>query len=64
MPAQTFQTSRDWIRRNVDDEKDGSAICLTFPPYAKYMIPKIKSEPWSNTQFFQCHSPMRGRIRS
>tara|TARA_B100001057_G_scaffold463173_1_gene516865 strand:+ start:535 stop:783 length:249 start_codon:yes stop_codon:yes gene_type:complete len=44
MPAQTFQTSRDWIRRNVDDEKDGSAICLTFPPYAKYMIPKINSE--------------------
>ena len=44
MPAQTFQTSRDWIRRNVDDEKDGSAICLTFPPYAKYMIPKIKTE--------------------
>ena len=33
MPAQTFQTSRDWIRRNVDDKNDGSAICLTFPPY-------------------------------
>ena len=44
MPTSTFQSKREWNRSTYDDEDYGSAICLTFPPYAKYMIPKIKSE--------------------
>ena len=44
MPASTIQNKREWNRSTFDDEDYGSAICLTFPPYAKYMIPKIKTE--------------------
>ena len=44
MPAQTFQTSGEWIRRNIPDEDYGSAICLNFPKYAESLKVKIKTE--------------------
>ncbi len=44
MRTQTIQTERDWSRNTFDDEKNGSAICLTFPPYAEYIHERIKKE--------------------
>ena len=44
MPAQTFQTSRDWIRRNVDDEKDGLLRTLFDVDHASITL---RSDPWS-----------------